>query len=185
MKIVPTSINGCFEIFPRVLEDVRGRFVKTYHQDVFNQHKLATNFVEQYYSVSHKGVLRGLHFQTPPHEHAKLVYCLTGKVLDAIVDLRVGSPTFGKFELIELDAASAKMLYIAAGMAHGFYALEDDTIMQYHVTTTYAPNFDTGIRWDSAGIPWPNMRPILSERDSKFALLADYISPFTYGGESR
>jgi dTDP-4-dehydrorhamnose 3,5-epimerase len=180
MKIIPTSINGCFEILPRVIEDVRGRFVKTFHQDIFDEYGLATNFIEQYYSVSHKGVLRGLHFQTPPHDHAKLVYCLTGKVLDVIVDLRVGSPTFGKFELIELDSASAKMLYISTGMAHGFYALEDDTIMQYHVTSVYAPAKDTGIRWDSAGIPWPAMTPILSERDAKFALFADFASPFLY-----
>lgn len=185
MKIVPTSIDGCYEILPRIMEDVRGCFVKTYHHDLFEKNGLATNFGEQYYSVSHKGVLRGLHFQMPPHDHTKLVYCLTGKVLDAIVDLRVGSPTFGKFELVELEAKKANMLYIAAGMAHGFYALEDNTIMQYHVTTVYAPEFDAGIRWDTAGILWPDVIPILSERDAKFAPLAEYASPFTFGSENK
>lgn len=185
MKIVPTSIDGCFEIFPRVMEDARGRFVKTYHQDLFANHGLATNFAEQYYSVSHKGVLRGLHFQTPPHDHTKLVYCLTGKVLDAIIDLRVGSPTYGKHEVIELSAANAKMLYISAGMAHGFYALENNTIMQYHVTSVYAPSFDVGIRWDSAGIPWPDAAPVLSDRDAKFAPLAAFMSPFVFESASK
>ena len=185
MKIVPTSIYGCYEISPRIIEDVRGRFVKTYHRDLFEKNELATNFSEQYYSISHKGVLRGLHFQTPPHDHAKLVYCLAGKVLDAIVDLRVGSPTFGKFELIELGATKANMLYIAAGMAHGFYALEDNTIMQYHVTSVYAPNHDVGIRWDSAGIPWPDSAPILSDRDAKFSTLADFASPFTFESKNK
>lgn len=185
MKIVPTSIDGCFEIFPRVMEDARGRFVKTYHRDLFAGHGLATNFAEQYYSVSHKGVLRGLHFQIPPHDHAKLVYCLTGKVLDAIVDLRVGSPTFGKFELLELGAAKTNMIYIAPGMAHGFYALEDNTIMQYHVTSVYAPSFDAGIRWNSAGIPWPDAAPVLSDRDAKLAPLADFVSPFVFESASK
>lgn len=185
MKIIPTSIDGCYEILPRIMEDTRGRFVKTYHRDLFTANGLATNFVEQYYSVSRKGVLRGLHFQVPPHDHAKLVYCLTGRVLDAIVDLRVGSATFGKFELVELEAKKANMLYIAAGMAHGFYALEDNTIMQYHVTSVYAPQFDAGIRWDSAGIQWPDMVPILSERDAKFVPLADFASPFTFGSHGK
>ncbi len=180
MRIEKTSINGCYQIFPQVRQDNRGSFVKTFHKDVFEKHGLVTDFSEEYYSVSHKGVLRGMHFQTPPHDHFKLVYSLAGRVLDVIVDLRMGSPTYKNFATFELTTEQGNMLYIAPGMAHGFYALTDDAIMQYKVTSVYAPEHDGGIRWDSVGIPWPDSAPILSERDRSFQALADFKSPFRF-----
>ena len=180
MRVEHTAIPGCYQLFPPVHKDNRGSFVKTFRKDVFASHGLVTEFAEEYYSISRKGVLRGMHFQTPPHDHFKLVYCLTGRVLDAIVDLRVGSPTYRQSETIELSAELGNMLYIAPGMAHGFYALTDEVVMQYKVTTVYAPEHDGGIRWDSAGIAWPGSDPILSVRDCSFPSLAEFQSPFRY-----
>jgi len=181
MKLEQTSIPGCFLIFPKVQADKRGRFVKTFHIDWFAEHGLITSFAEEYYSVSKKGVLRGLHFQTPPHEHVKLVSCVKGLALDAIVDLRIGSPTCGRFETFQISAETANMLYIAHGIAHGFYALTDDVIMKYKVTSVYKPDSDCGIKWNSAGIPWPDTAPIVSERDDGFLTLSAYDSPFSFG----
>ena len=184
MRVEETLIPGCYQLFPQIRTDARGRFVKTFHEEVFADHGLVTEFVEEYYSVSHKGVLRGMHFQTPPHEHFKLVYCLDGKVLDAMADLRVGSPTYRRAATIELSAELGNMLYIAPGVAHGFYALTDDAIMQYKVTTMYAPDSDAGIRWDSAGIDWPDAAPLVSERDAGFPRLGEFESPFVYAGKA-
>lgn len=180
MRIERTGIPGCYQLFPLVSKDNRGSFVKTFRRDVFESHGLITEFAEEYYSISRKGVLRGMHFQTPPHDHFKVVYCLAGKVLDAIVDLRVGSPTYLQSETLELNAELGNMLYIAPGMAHGFYTLTDEAIMQYKVTTVYAPEHDGGIRWDSTGIEWPDAAPILSVRDCGFPALDDFKSPFLF-----
>ncbi len=182
MRIDPVTIDGCYAIQPRVIADARGSFIKTFHREVFEEYGLVTDFAEEYYSVSKKGVLRGMHFQTPPKDHFKLVYCLSGKVLDAIVDLRKGSPTYGVHAMFDLSAEQANMLYIAPGIAHGFYALSDDVIMQYKVTTVYSREHDSGIRWDSAGIAWPNDRPVISERDAGFVKLSEFDSPFQYEG---
>lgn len=180
MRVEQTAIPGCYQLFPRMYKDNRGSFVKTFRKDVFAKHGLVTEFDEEYYSISRKGVLRGMHFQTPPHEHFKVVYCLAGKVLDAIVDLRVGSPTYQQSEILELNAELGNMLYIAPGIAHGFYTLSDEAVMQYKVTTIYAPEHDGGISWDSVGIAWPDMAPILSVRDRDFSALADFRSPFRF-----
>src|ERR1700739_3724115 len=95
MKLLPTAIAGCYQIVPNVFRDERGAFVKVFHEELFREHGLRTDFAEEYYSVSRERVLRGLHFQTPPHDHAKLVYCLQGSVLDVALDLRLGSPDYG------------------------------------------------------------------------------------------
>jgi len=175
-----SKIPSCFEIIPEVFKDERGTFVKTFHEGVFKKNSLETNFAEEYYSFSCKGVLRGLHFQLPPVEHVKLVYCVSGKVLDAVVDLRVGSPTYGEFETFELSAEKANMIYIPKGLAHGFYVLSESAIMMYKVTTVYSPEHDTGILWNSVGIPWPDEKPIISKRDSEFIAFKDFKSPFVY-----
>lgn len=163
-----TSIEGCYILEPKIFKDNRGTFIKTFHRNIFEQNNLETNFKEEYYSVSPKGVLRGMHFQTPPHDHVKLVYCVAGKVLDAVIDLRVSSSTYGKFELFSLDGNNSNMLYIPKGLAHGFYVESESAIMMYKVSTVYHPENDTGIRWDSVGIPWPDVKPIISERDLSF-----------------
>jgi dTDP-4-dehydrorhamnose 3,5-epimerase len=184
MNIYPTALPGCYEVQPNVLADVRGKFVKIFHQEIFSANKLETDFAEEYYSVSHQRVLRGMHFQLPPYEHTKLVYCVAGKVMDAAVDLRIGSPTYGKFACIELSAEKANILYIPPGLAHGFYVLSDRAVLIYKVTTVYSREHDSGLLWNSVGIPWPDAQPIISSRDSEFIALTDFVSPFEYKEEA-
>ncbi|MDW7973331.1 MAG: dTDP-4-dehydrorhamnose 3,5-epimerase [Thermodesulfovibrio sp.] len=174
------TIPDCLELFPKILRDERGYFVKTFHFDVFQELGLETDFKEEYYSYSIKRVLRGLHFQIPPKDHVKVVYCIYGKILDVVVDLRIGSPTYGHYEMIELSSDKANMIYIPKGLAHGFYTLSDFAIVVYKVTTTYSPDHDTGILWNSLNIPWPDEKPIISRRDSGFIPFADFNSPFIY-----
>ena len=181
----PTAIPGCIELQPAVLADGRGAFVKTFRQDWFAEAGMRTDWVEQYYSVSEKGVLRGLHFQLPPHDHAKLVYCTAGEVMDVAVDLRVDSPTFGRHVCVTLSAGKGNMLYLESGLAHGFYTLSDSATMLYSVTSVHAPGHDAGIRWDSAGIPWPDGNPRLSERDQALPPLREFASPFRFRTDIR
>jgi len=175
-----TGIAGCCEIYPRIFQDERGLFVKTFHQDFFAVHGLATCYAEEYYSFSRRGVLRGLHFQRPPREHAKLVYCVAGEVLDAVVDLRVGSPTYSRYETVVLSAQKANMLYIPPGLAHGFYVTSESATMMYKVTTVYSPEHDSGILWDSVGIPWPDPCPVISDRDRGLLPFSAFASPFSH-----
>ncbi len=160
-----TEIPGCMEIVSHVRSDGRGRFVKTFHAPWFAAQGLRTDFVEQYYSVSRRRVLRGMHFQKPPAEHAKLVYCLEGLVLDAVVDLRPASATFGKHVVRELSPESGNMLYVPEGFAHGFLVLSNSATLVYSVTSVYTPECDSGFHWQSAGIPWPDASPTVSNRD--------------------
>lgn len=183
MRINKTSIPGCVEIIPPVFKDERGSFIKTFHEHIFAKEGLETHFAEEYYSVSNKGVIRGLHFQTPPHHHTKMVYCVYGAAFDAVVDLRAGSPAYGKFEVFNLSAEKGNIVYIPAGLAHGFYAMSQQTIMLYKVSTVYSPENDSGVLWDSAGIPWPGTARIVSKRDGSFPPLAQFTSPFVFGKE--
>lgn len=163
---------------PKAFDDARGRFVKVFHEQMFAEKGLETKFAEEYYSISHKNVIRGMHFQLPPMDHVKMVCCVQGEVLDAVVDLRVGSPTYGQCALFELSAAKANSVYIPKGLAHGFCALSDQAIMVYKVSTVYSPAHDAGILWNSVGIPWPITEAILSPRDQSFPTLTDFKSPF-------
>jgi len=180
MEFLPLSIPGCFEIRPVVRTDDRGSFVKTFVAGEFERHRLESGFREQYYSRSTAGVVRGIHFQTPPHDHAKLVYCTEGAVLDAVVDLRRGSPSYGRHATLTLSAQSGVMVFIARGCGHGFCVTGGPATLVYNVTSEYAPDHDTGIRWDSAGIDWPVKKPLVSPRDAGFAALADFTTPFEY-----
>lgn len=180
MLISEIDIPGCFEITPKRVEDVRGVFVKILHEEAFAPHGVHTEFAEEYYSKSYQNVLRGLHFQTPPHDHIKMVYCVSGSILDVIVDLRVGSPTYGQHRTFELSDANAKALVLAKGIAHGFYTLSREAVVIYKVSTVYAPEYDKGILWNSLEIPWPSCSPVLSDRDTGFPVFQDYPSPFEY-----
>ena len=175
-----TTLPGCFEIHPKIIHDNRGRFVKTFHKDLFKEKGIQTDFREEYYSHSKKGVIRGMHFQTPPSDHEKLVYCISGEVIDVIVDLRIGSPTYGQHAAFTLNAAKATSLYIPKGMAHGFYATSDLATLIYKVSTIYDQSNDSGILWSSIGFNWPTHDPITSERDKYFCRLVDFASPFKY-----
>ena len=173
-----TDIAGFVEMRPKVKSDARGAFVKTFHQAFFETHGFETQFREHYYSVSRRKVLRGLHFQLPPNDQAKLVFCIAGEIVDVALDLRTSSPTFGKHRSVTISSEQANQVYLAKGLAHGFYVLSDAATVVYNVTTLHAPADDTGIRWDSVGIRWPDECPIVSERDSKLSLWRDFRSPF-------
>lgn len=175
-----TAIPGCYEITPKIIEDDRGIFVKTFHRETFLARNLCIDWQEEYYSISGHGVLRGLHFQRPPYDHDKLVYCSEGNIIDAVLDLRRGSPAFGMYFQVELCAQKRNMLYIPKGLAHGFYVTSKSATMHYKVSSIYAPEHDMGIRWDSAGIPWPDNHPNISPRDLSFPLLKDFDTPFHF-----
>ena len=177
-EINKSDIEGCFEIIPKVFNDFRGSFVKVFHETTFQEAGLENNFAEEYYSKSFKGVIRGLHFQTPPDDHTKLVYCIDGSVYDVVVDLRVGSKTYGKFQALNLNSRDANMIYIPTGLAHGFCSLSDSATLVYKTSTVHSPSKDSGILWNSIGINWPCENPIISERDKSFIDFKSFKSPF-------
>jgi dTDP-4-dehydrorhamnose 3,5-epimerase len=179
-RIEQTGLAGCLQLFPRASRDARGWFVKTFHEEQFAAAGLATHFAEEYYSVSRRNVLRGLHFQTPPRDHAKLVYCTAGAVLDVVVDLRAGSPTFGQHRRFTLTGVKRNALYIPTGFAHGFYVTRGPATMIYKTTTVHSPAHDAGVLWSSCGIRWPARKPLVSERDRAFPALDDFASPFVF-----
>jgi dTDP-4-dehydrorhamnose 3,5-epimerase len=177
-EVVKTSIPGCYVIRPWRHRDERGVFVKTFHAEAFRELGLETDFREDFYSVSRKGVLRGMHFQRPPYQQAKLVYCAKGSILDAVVDLRTDAQGFGVQETLELSEENGWVLYIPPGVAHGFYVLSDEAITAYSVTVEYCPEADSGVRWDSCGIAWPTNSPIISARDASLPPLDDVRNLF-------
>ncbi|RMG60556.1 MAG: dTDP-4-dehydrorhamnose 3,5-epimerase [Bacteroidetes bacterium] len=178
MQKIETAVEGCYILQPRAFSDHRGRLVKTFHEDTFKALGLETHYPESYYSVSNKGVLRGLHFQVPPYAQVKLVTCVYGRLLDVAVDLRTDSPTYGKHVMVELSAEQGNMLYMPEGLAHGFYALTDQAIIQYFGSTMYHPESDGGVAWDSCGIAWPDASPVVSEKDAHLPAMTSYESPF-------
>jgi dTDP-4-dehydrorhamnose 3,5-epimerase len=178
MDIIPTELEGVKVLRPRIFTDLRGTFVKTFHAPTLREAGLDFTPQEEFFSISHRNVVRGMHFQLPPADHVKVVYCLTGRVLDVVVDLRKKSPTFGRHLTRELSGHNREILYIPTGFAHGFLTLEDDTTMLYQTSTAHSPAHDTGIRWDSIGFDWPAANPIMSDRDRQFPALGDFKSPF-------
>ena len=180
MDLIASALLGCYEIRPSVSEDVRGRFVKVFHAPSFASRGLETQFPEEYYTVSKEGVARGMHFQLPPHEHVKLIYVVQGAVMDVVLDLRAGSPSFGQAAIFELSAAAANMVYVPRGFAHGFFVRSGTATMIYRVSTVYAPEHDAGVLWSSVNVPWPDRNPLLSERDRGFPVLQRFNSPFRY-----
>ena len=168
MKIISTSLAGVFEIENFIFKDNRGSFVKTFHEKSFKDSGLATDFKESFYSVSRKGVLRGMHFQLPPHDHEKLVYVSSGEILDVVVDIRSKSPTFGSYFSTILSSDNQKSLHIAKGFAHGFLTLSKSATVMYSTTTVQSSDHESGIRWNSFGFDWQETNPIMSDRDKKF-----------------
>lgn len=168
--------------------DARGWFSETYHQDRFAAWGIDCAFVQENHSLSGPaGTLRGLHFQTPPHEQAKLVRCIRGRIFDVAVDVRRGSPTFGKWVGVELSAENGHQLFVPTGYAHGFLTLEPDCEVTYKVSGYYAPAHDAGVRWDDPdiAIDWPcapEAALTISDKDRRQPLLAEFDSPFAYDG---
>jgi dTDP-4-dehydrorhamnose 3,5-epimerase len=178
MEKINTSLPGVFLVKPPVFNDHRGSFVKTYHAGQFREWGVEPVFEEEFYSKSKKHVVRGMHFQRPPQDHAKLVFCQFGSVLDVVLDLRRGSLTFGQYYSIELSESNRLALYIPTGLAHGFLSLEEDSLMVYKTTRVHSSEHDAGIRWDSFGFNWGVTVPVISTRDAAFASFREYTSPF-------
>ena len=177
-KRIETKIPGLYVIKPRIIKDNRGLFVKLFHNELFEELGLKSDFKEEYYSTSSKGVVRGLHFQEPPEEHVKCITCLHGEIFDAVVDLRKSSPTYGEHFTIELKASEPAILYIPEGMAHGFMSLTNNSVFLNKTTTVFNAQCDTGVHWDSCGIEWPDIPMILSEKDKNMISFNNYESPF-------
>ena len=178
MHIEDLPLTGAKLITLPAPTDARGLFVKTFHDSTLHNSGIDFILKESYFSVSKRDVIRGMHFQTPPHQHSKIVFCPWGAILDVIVDLRKGSPTFGKHVAHELSAENHQAYFIPEGFAHGFKALTDDAMTYYLVSSEYCKEHDTGIRYDSIGLDWAVTEPIISARDLSFVKLEDFHSPF-------
>ena len=185
MNVTKTEIDGAFIIEPKVFRDSRGYFFEFFNSKEFTEKTgLDVTFVQDNESLSSYGVLRGLHFQLPPFSQAKLLRCVLGRVLDVIVDIRKGSPTFGKYVMYELSEENLRMLFIPKGMAHGFCVLSDKALFQYKCDEFYHPEAENGIAWNDPDIaiqwPIPIKDIILSERDKHHPYLKDFRSLFYY-----
>ncbi len=174
----PLPLSGAAQITLPAFADNRGSFVKTFQGSLFRQAGIDFALQESYFSVSHKDVIRGMHFQLPPHDHAKIVFCPHGAILDVLVDLRRQSPTYGQHYAAELSAANHQAFYIPPGFAHGFKSLEDHTITYYLVSSEHSRDHDAGIMYNSFGMDWACAAPILSGRDQDFPPLEAFDSPF-------
>jgi dTDP-4-dehydrorhamnose 3,5-epimerase len=182
MRFLPTRLEGAFLIELEPHRDERGSFARLWDGALFSGRGLEPGLAQV--SVSSNpttGTLRGLHFQLPPYEETKLVRCLVGAIFDVIVDLRAGSPSYGRWEGFELTRGNGRQLYVPKGFAHGFQTLADDSEVLYFISTPYAPTAAAGLRWDdpALGIKWPALPRVVSERDRTWPPFAG-TSPFSF-----
>jgi len=185
MKLFDTTLPGAKLIEPSVFGDNRGFFMESYNEDVFRRNGITHKFVQDNHSLSvEAGVLRGLHYQLNPKAQTKLIRVTAGAIYDVIVDIRKGSPTYGKWQGFILSAANKRQLLVPKGFAHGFCTLVPNTEVQYKVDEFYSPEHDRGISWNdpALGIDWPISAPILSEKDGKHPALAEAENNFIYEG---
>lgn len=184
MEIIKTGIEGLLILEPRIFQDARGYFFESFSQREFEERVGHVHFVQDNESMSTYGVMRGLHFQSPPYTQTKLVRCVSGAVLDVAVDIRQGSPTYGQHVAVELTAENHRQFFIPKGFAHGFAVLSETAVFQYKCDEFYHPEADAGISIldVSLGIDWriPTDKAILSDKDTRHGMLADFQSPFTY-----
>ena len=186
MEVIKTDIEGVLLIEPRVFGDARGYFFESFNAREFAEKTgIEVAFVQDNESMSHYGVLRGLHYQQPPYAQSKLVRVVKGCVLDVAVDIRKGSPTFGQYIAVELSAENHRQFYMPKGIAHGFSVLSDEVIFQYKCDDYYAPQSEGAIAWDDPdlNIDWrlPAEKILLSEKDRHHPFLRNIESPFRYG----
>ena len=174
MKVIETDLPGCVVIKPAVFDDARGFFYEAWNAGRYGEHGLPTKFVQSNVSSSARGVLRGLHYQWP-NPQGKLVSVLEGEVYDVAVDIRRGSPHFGRWTAVVLSAENKRQLWIPEGFAHGFAVLSERAIFSYLCTAQYDKAADAGVRWNDAaiGINWPVGEPLLSDKDAKAPFLGD------------
>jgi len=171
MRFEALPLAGAFLITPERLHDERGYFARTWCRRDFEEHGLNPNVAQSNLSYSAKrGTLRGMHFQRPPHAETKLVRCAAGALYDVIIDLRRGSPTYRRHVGVRLDPSDDRMLYVPEGFAHGFLTLEDETLVAYQMSQSYAPSHAGGVRWNdpSFGIAWPMAPTVMAERDRTY-----------------
>ena len=182
MQIIPTEIPDVLIIKPQVFTDQRGYFFESYNKEKFLANGIDWTFVQDNESKSQKGVLRGLHFQKPPYEQGKLVRVLRGAVLDVALDIREGSPWYGKWVSLVLSEHNKWMYWIPPGFAHGFLTLEDETVFFYKCTNFYNKQSEGAIRWNDPdlNIVWNIDNPILSEKDKTAPLFGEYKTPFLF-----
>ena len=184
MEVIKTDIEGLVIIEPKVFKDARGYFFESFSQREFEEKVRKVNFVQDNESMSSYGVMRGLHFQRPPYTQSKLVRCVKGSVLDVAVDIRKGSPTYGKHVAVLLTEDNHRQFFVPRGFAHGFAVLSETAVFQYKCDNFYALQADGGIniKDESLGIDWqiPVENAVLSEKDLKHLCLADFDSPFDY-----
>lgn len=181
MEFVPTKFEDAWLIKPQVFQDKRGFFLETYSKRVFEEKGIDIDFVQDNHSMSFaKGVLRGIHFQKPPHAQTKLVRVTKGSVYDVIVDIRKNSPTYGQWEGFTLSADNFLILFVPKGFGHGFCTLEENTEFLYKVDEFYAPETDSGIIWNdpTLAINWPIKEPILSDKDKSLLKFSEVQSSF-------
>lgn len=183
IEVLKTDIEGVLIIEPKVFGDARGYFLESFNaKDFAEKTGLNINFVQDNESMSSYGVMRGLHFQNPPYTQSKLVRCVKGAVLDVAVDIRKGSPTYGKHVAVELTEDNHRQFFVPRGFAHGFAVLSETAVFQYKCDNFYAPQADGGISIldNSLGIDWkiPTDKALLSDKDTKHSLLKDFDSPF-------
>jgi len=181
-RFTPLSIDGLMLVEPTKFGDERGFFMETYKRSEFIRAGITGHFIQHNHSMSTRDVLRGLHYQLEPHGQGKLIRCIRGAVFDVAVDIRRGSPHFGKWVSAILSDEKCQMLYIPVGFAHGFLTLSDEAEIIYSCTAEYSPEHDRGIRWDDPdiGIKWGYERPILSSKDANLPLLRDAEVNFIY-----
>ncbi len=182
MKVIPTALEGLLILEPQVFGDARGFFTESWNEQRFNAAVgRDVRFVQDNHSRSRKGVLRGLHFQRTPHAQGKLVRCVSGAVFDVAVDLREGSPTYGRWVGVELSADNHRQFWVPPGFAHGFLTLSDSADFLYKTTDYYAPQAEGAVRWNDPdiGIAWPDLgeAPRLAAKDADAAWLKDTM-PF-------
>ncbi|MGZ3882911.1 MAG: dTDP-4-dehydrorhamnose 3,5-epimerase [Bacteroidia bacterium] len=180
MELINTGIKDLWLIAPKVFSDARGYFFESYNKELFDKNGLQLTFVQDNQSLSHKGVLRGLHFQNPPYAQGKLVRVITGAVYDVAVDIRKGSATYGKFFGAELSEENKQMMYIPEGFAHGFLTLRDNTVFSYKCTNVYNKASEDCIKWndETIGIQWNYDQPLLSEKDLQGKPFKEFKSQF-------
>lgn len=185
MEVIKTSIEGVVILQPRIFKDERGYFFESFSQRDFEQEVCRTVFVQDNESCSCYGVLRGLHFQKPPHVQSKLVRVIKGRVLDVAVDIRRGSPTFGKHVAVELSDENKRQFFLPRGFAHGFVVLSEEAVFQYKCNNYYAPESEGALAWNDPelAIDWriPANEIILSEKDKKHPCLREANGLFDYG----
>ncbi len=176
MIFTETKLLGAYIIEPKKIEDERGLFARVWDKDEFSKIGLDSEIIQSSISLNNKkGTIRGMHYQSKPHEENKIVRCLRGKIFDVIVDLRPDSKSFKEWFSIELTEYNYKMLYIPKGFAHGFQTLEDNTEISYNISQRYDPKSSKGVRWDDKefGIKWPLKISIISQKDASYPLFSN------------